>query len=193
MKKSTKKNTTKLRKQNHIYPLSIPKQLDGLFKAIKEIIMCLLYIFIFVSCYYIISTYSFSVDNCELITACTDFIESKPVDQPKIWYRYILDDFFNKFTSNSKTINPKYMEIKSNSVINTFMPLEHSLEIVKKPVILNKIQSDNVNDIISECEFYKNKTSSLEIQLLNTKIAYHNLVKDINDIMKEMNYSPKNL
>jgi hypothetical protein len=81
MKKLTKK-TTKIIKQKHIYLTSILKQLDGLFEAIKEIIMCLLYIFIFVSCYYITCTYVFSEDNCELITACTDFIESKPVDQP---------------------------------------------------------------------------------------------------------------
>jgi hypothetical protein len=72
------------------------------------------------------------------------------------------------------------------------MPLEHNLETVKKPVILNKVQSDSMKRIISECEFYKYKTFSLEIQLLNTKIAYHNLVKDINDIVKEMNDSPKN-
>jgi hypothetical protein len=84
------------------------------------------------------------------------------------------------------------MEIKPCCVIKTLMPLEHNLDIVKKPVILNKIQSDLISSLVSECEFYKNKTSLLEIQLLDTKIAYHNLVKDVNDIVKEMSYSPKN-
>jgi len=64
----------------HVYPT--PKQLCGLLKAAKEIIICLLNIFIFVSCYYIISTYNFSNDNCELIIACTDFIEPKAVGEP---------------------------------------------------------------------------------------------------------------
>ncbi len=72
------------------------------------------------------------------------------------------------------------------------MPVEDNLEIAKKPVILNKIKSNFINNIISECEFYKNKTSLLEMQLLNTKIAHHNLVKDIDNIVREMNYSPKN-
>lgn len=190
MKKLTKKNITKLKKENYIYLICIPKQLWGLPEAIKEIMMGLLNIFIFVSCYYIICTYYFSNDNCESIAACTDFLEPKLVDQPKIWYICIVDDFFNKFTSNSRTINPDYMKIKSYNVVKAFMPLEHNLDIIKKPVILNKIQSDYMNNITSECEFYKNKTSLLEIQLLNTKIAYHNLVKDLNDIVKEMYHSP---
>jgi hypothetical protein len=76
------------------------------------------------------------------------------------------------------------MEIKPD--IKILMPLEHKLEIVKKPVILNKIQSDSMKSLVSECEFYKHKASLLEIQILNTKIAYYNLVRDINDIVKEM-------
>jgi hypothetical protein len=84
------------------------------------------------------------------------------------------------------------MEIKPYSVIKTLIPLEHNLEVVKKPVILNKIQSEYIHNIESECKIYKNKTSILEIQLLNTKIAYHNLIKDINDIVKEINYSSEN-
>ena len=71
------------------------------------------------------------------------------------------------------------------------MELEHDISTVKKSVILNKIQSDCMKSLISECEFYKNKTSLLEIQLLETKIAYHNLMKDINDIIKEMHDSSK--
>ena len=137
-------------------------------------------------------TYNFSNDNCQLTTVYTTNIEElKPVNKPNIWYKYLLDSFFSKFTSNSKTINYKIIEVKSD--IKTLMPLEHNIGIVKKSVILNKIQSDSMKSIISECEFYKNKTSLLEIQLLNTKIAYHNLIKDIDDITKEMNYSFKKL
>ena len=66
------------------------------------------------------------------------------------------------------------------------LELEHNLNTVKKPVILNKIKYDYTKSLISKCEFYKNKTSLLEIQLFQTKIAYHNLIKDINDIIKEM-------
>ena len=71
------------------------------------------------------------------------------------------------------------------------MPLEHKLEIMKKPLILNKIQSEYMKSIELECEYYKHKTSLLEVQLLNTKIACHNLVKDIHDITKEMKYLVK--
>jgi hypothetical protein len=42
-----------------------------------------------------------------------------------------------------------------------------------------------------ECEFYKNKASLLEIQLLKAKVSYQDLIKDINNIVKEMNNSSK--
>jgi hypothetical protein len=62
---------------------------------------------------------------------------------------------------------------------------------VKKPIILNKIQSDHMKNLIFEYELYKNKAGLLEMELLKTKIAYHNLIKDINAIVKEMNDSYK--
>lgn len=188
MKDLTKQNITEFRKQKQIYHASIHKQL---LIIAKEVFICLLIIFISVFCYYIcICTYNYSNDNCQLITICTiSFEELKPVSQPKIWYEYILDDFFKKFTSNSKAINHKFIQVRSD--IKTFVPLEHNLGIVRKPVILSKIQSDTIKSLTLECEFYKNKTSLLEIQLLNTKIAYHNLIKDIDDITKEMHYSFK--
>ena len=178
MKKLTKK-------QKNIYPI--------LHKTAMKTFICLLCIFIFVSYYYIcICAYIFSNDNCELVIVYnTSFVEPKSVDQPYIWYKYILDDFFNKFTSNSKAINLKFMKIKSDSGINTLMPLEHYSDIAKKSVILNKIQFDHTKSLVSECEFYKNKTSSLEIQLLKAKVSYQNLIKDINDIVEEMNHSSK--
>jgi hypothetical protein len=74
------------------------------------------------------------------------------------------------------------MEIKANYIIKTIMPLEHNIE--KKSIILNKIQDYYINNLISECEYYKKKTSLLEIQIFKTKIAYHNLIKDIDNITK---------
>ena len=161
----------------------------------KEIFVYLLILLILVFYYYIcMCTYNFSNYNDQLtIIYNINLEELKSVDKnpANIWYKYLLDDFFNTFTSNSKTINPKFLEVKSN--IKTLMPLEleHNISTVKKPVILNKIQSDCIKSLTLECENYKDKTSLLEIQLLQTKIAYHNLIKDIDEITKEMHYSFK--
>jgi hypothetical protein len=95
----------------------------------------------------------------------------------------IFEDFFSKFTSKAKTIN-YIIEIKP--YIKTLIPIEHNLGIVEKPIILNKIKSYHINSIISECNFYKNKTSLLEIQLQETKITYFNLVNDLNNILKDV-------
>ena len=78
------------------------------------------------------------------------------------------------------------MEIKANCIIKTFMPLEHNINIDKKSIILNKIQDDYINNLISECEFYKNKASLLEIQILKAKISFQDLIKDISGIVKEI-------
>lgn len=187
MKNLTKKKT-KYTEQKHIY--SIFEQFFGIPVIVKEIFMCLLIIFILVFFYYIcMRTYNFSNDNCELITVCTtNFVELESVNQPSIWYKYVLDDFFNKFISN-KTINHKFLEIKPE--IKTLMPLEYNIEITKKPVMLNKIQYHFMRSLISDCEFYKHKTYLLETELLRTKTAHNDLAKDINNIIKEMNYSSK--
>jgi hypothetical protein len=81
------------------------------------------------------------------------------------------------------------MEIKANYIIKTIMPLEHNIE--KKSIILNKIQSDSMKNLISECEFYKKKTFLLEIQILKAKISYQDLIKDISGIVKEIPNSLK--
>ena len=186
------KDLIKRKTNKQIYPLSIYKQL---LIIAKEMFIYLLIVFIIVLYYYIcICIYNFNNYNDQLSTICIiNFEELEPVNinQSNIWYKHIINDFFNKFTSNNKTINPKFLEIKPE--IKTLMPLEleYNIGTVKKPVILNKIKSDCIKSLISECEDYKNKTSLLEIQLLNTKIAYHNLIKDINDIIKEMGSSFK--
>jgi hypothetical protein len=175
-------------KQKHTYYLYMHKQL---LKIIKEIFIFLLIIFILVFYYYIcMCTYSFTNDNDQLTTLyITSIEELKPINRnpPNIWYKYLLDDFFNKFTYNGKTINHKILEVKLE--VKTLMPLVP--EPVNKSVILNKVKSDPMKSIILECEYYKNKTSLLERQLLQTKIAYHNLIKDIDEITKEMHYSFK--
>jgi hypothetical protein len=183
-------------KQKHIYFVSIYKQL---LVIAKEIFVYLLVILILVFYYYIcicICTYSFTNDNDQLTTSfITSFEELKSVSKNQsginIWYKYLLDDFFNKFTSKSKSINYKFIEVKSDIKTLILLELKHDISTVKKSVILNKIQSDSIKNIISECEFYKNKTSLLEIQLLKTKIAYHTLIRDIDDITKEMHCSLK--
>lgn len=167
-------------------------KLYGLLKVVKEIFVFSLYIFIIASYYYIcMYTYNlFNIDSCELINVCTINLEElKPVSQSNMWNKYILDDFFNKFTSNSKTINHKFMEIKANSSIKTIMPLEHNIE--KKSIIFNKIKDYYINNLISECEFYKKKTLLLEIQILKAKISYQDLIKDISGIVKEIPNSLK--
>jgi len=191
------------------------KKIVRLCDLLKEIFVFLLYLFIIASYYYIcMYTYNlFDIDNCELINVCTINLEElKPVSQRNIWHKYILDDFFNKFITKNKTINPKVMEIKANYFIKTSVPLEpeHNINIEKKSIILNKIkddyinnlilecefhknktksleiQDDYVNNLISECEFYKNKTRSLEIQVLKTKISFQDLIRDISSIVKEI-------
>lgn len=154
--------------------------------VIKNI--CILYIYLFIIVfYYCICMYIYNLfnNNYELISICViDFEELKPINQSNTWYKSVLDDFFKKFTSNSKTINPKYLEIKPE--VKTLMPLEHNMKIDKKPIILSKIQDDYLNNLISECEYYKNKTSLLEIQILKDKISYQDLIKDISGIVKEI-------
>jgi hypothetical protein len=178
--------------QKYIYYASIYNQS---LKLMKEIFIYLLIMFILGFYYYMcMHAYNFINHNDQLTTICIISIEElKPVNinQPKIWYKYFFDDFLNIFTSNGKAINYKILEVKSD--IKTLMPLEleHNLSMMKKPIILNKIQYNTLKSIISECEYYKNKTSLLEIQLLQTKIAYHNLIKDIDNITKEMPYSLK--
>lgn len=43
-----------------------------------------------------------------------------------------------------------------------------------------------MNNLILECEFYRNKTSLLEIEVQNTRIGYFNLVNDLNHILKDV-------
>lgn len=177
-----------LHEYNYNY-ISILKQL---LEATKEITMALLNIFIFVSCYYIcIRTYSFSNDNCELITACTSTCptnlgELKPASTPNAWHKSIIDDFFSKFTLKGKTFKHEFVKIRPSLEV---LPLNYNQnDIIEKSIILSKIKYDHMSNLISECEFYKNKTSLLEIQVQSTRIVYFNLVNDLNYILKDVNH-----
>lgn len=151
-----------------------------LFEVTKEIIKALLWIFVFVSCYYLcMRTGHF--DNDQLITACTtSFEELKSTDSLNMWYKTIINDFFNQFTSNGKTIHHEFVKIKPS--VKT-LPLDYNQYTIEKSIILSKIKSDHMNSLIAECEFYKNKTSLLEIQLQWTRIIHHSLVNDLKDIL----------
>ena len=130
-------------KQKHIYYVFIYKLL---LEIVKEIFINIIIIFIFAFFYYIsIHTYNFSNDNYQLTTVyITNIDELKPINQTNIWYKYFLGDFFDKFTSNSKTINHKFIQVKSE--VKTLMPLEpeHDISTVEKSPILNKIKSDSI-------------------------------------------------
>ena len=160
-----------------------------LFAVTKEIIKSLLCIFIFVSCYYLcMRAYNFDYDNDQLtIISTANFDELKPINLPKIWYKSIIDDFFNQFTSKGKTFNHEFIKIQSS--VKT-LPLDYNLDTIEKSIILNRIKSDHMNSLIAECEFYKNKTSLLEIQLQWIKIIHHSLVNDLKDILYD--FIPKN-
>lgn len=156
-----------------------------LYETIREIFKALLSIFIFVSCYYIF-TCRYNLENCqdEVVTICTTITEeSKPTKVPNIWHKSIINDFFNKFTSKSKSINSEYFKIKSS--IKT-LSLNYNQDIIEFSIILNKINTHHINSLILECEFYKNKTSLLEIEAQNTRIVYFNLVNDLNHILKDV-------
>lgn len=166
----------------------------SLLKIAKEISMFLLFIFIIICYYYIcICTYNiFNNDSYELIDVYTISIEElKPASQPNIWYKGFLNDFFNNFIFNNTIVNNKFYEIKSDCNIKTLMPIEYNLNIKGKNIILNKIQDDYINNLIWKCEYYKNKTNLLQIQLLKDKISYQELIKDISDIMQDMHNSLK--
>lgn len=173
------KYTKSIEQSNHI---SIIRQLC---ETAQEIIKALLSIFIFVSCYYIFAC-RYNLGNChdEVVTVCTTTIEElKPTKVIKIWYKSITDDFFNKFTSKGKTVNHELLKINSSSIKT--LPLNYNQDIIEKS-ILNKINSHHINSLMIECEFYKNKTSLLEIQAQNTRIVYFNLVNDLNHILKDV-------
>ena len=159
-----------------IYP--IYKQL----KLIRELLKYLLSIFIILCYYLFIFKYILYVNNEEITNCITTVEKLKPTEVPNIWYKSIIDDFFSKFTIKSKTIDHKIfnMQISTKPLI-----IKHNQDIIKIS-ILDNIKSNNINSLISECEFYKKRIFFLEIQAHYTKMIHHSLINDLNDILKDV-------
>lgn len=113
-------------------------------------------------CYYIfIFKYILNI-NDELITTYNITVEKlNPIEISNIWYKSIIDDFFNKFTIKSKTIDHKYFTFKN---MQSFTIIEQNQDNLKKSILCN-IRSDHINSLVLECESYKEKISNLEIQV----------------------------
>lgn len=169
-------------KSYHTYTNTPIKQL---LEIIKEICMFILYIIIFTICFYIcFFIYNYS-NNVEIvIISNTNFEELKPINQSNMWYKSIIDDFFNKFTSKGKTINTKICLYQTH--VDNITPIENENHTDKFEII-DKVKSKHMNDLISECEYYKDKASFLELQLLKTNLAHEDLVRNINNIVDNLN------
>jgi hypothetical protein len=161
------------------------KKANNLLKKIKELLLFLI-IMIIIVCYYIfIFKYILSINDEEITTCTITTVEIfKSTEKvPNIWYKFILDDFFSKFTINSKTIDHKYFEMQLS--ISPLI-IEHNKDFIKESV-LDNIRSNHINNIVSECEYYKQRLYFLEIQAHYTKMIQNNLINDLHDILKDVN------
>jgi len=158
------------------------KQYNYLLYPIKWLLIYFLSMFIIV-CYYIFIFKSFLNINDEVVTTCFTTVEKlKPVKVTNIWYKSIIDDFFNKFTTNSKTIDHKYfeMQLTTKSLI-----IEQNQNFINKS-ILDNIKSNHINSLVLDCEIYKNKIFFLEVQSHYTKMIHNNLINDLYEILKDV-------
>ena len=135
---------------------------------------------IIIICYYIFIYKIYLYINREVVTTFTLTMEkSIPTEVPNIWYKFIIDDFFSKFTIKSKTIDQKYFEMKS------FTMIEHNQDNLKNSILCN-IRSDHINSLVLECESYKEKISKLEIQVYYTRMIHSSLINDLHEILKDV-------
>jgi hypothetical protein len=92
------------------------KWLNNLLKLIKWLLIYLLIMFIIIYYYIFIFKYILNI-NDEIIPIYNiiieDYSEPKSNKVPNIWYKSIIDDFFNKFTIKSKTVDHRYFEMQS--------------------------------------------------------------------------------
>lgn len=152
---------------------------NNLLNLIKWLLLFLITMLIIV-CYYIfIFKYVLNI-NDEIIPIYNiiieDYSESKSNKVPNIWYKSIINDFFNKFTTNSKTIDQKFYDMQSFTII----------EYNQDKSISDNIRSDHINSLVSECEYYKEKISNLEIQAYYTKMIHNNLINDLHEILRDV-------
>jgi len=127
-------------------------------ELIKKQILIYLINMIIIICYYIFIYKIYLYINDEVVTTPTIIMEkSIPTEVPNIWYKFIIDDFFSKFTIKSKTIDQKYFEMKSFS---KSLMIEYNQDSLKNSILCN-IRSDHINSLVLECESYKEKISNL--------------------------------
>ena len=127
-------------------------------ELIKKQILIYLITMIIIICYYIFIYKIYLYINDEGVTTPTIIMEkSIPTEVPNIWYKFIIDDFFSKFTIKSKTIDQKYFEMKSFS---KSLMIEYNQDSLKNSILCN-IRSDHINSLVLECESYKEKISNL--------------------------------
>jgi len=147
-------------------------------KLIKKQILIYLLNMIIIIIYYILIYKKFLYINDEVVTTCITTVEKlKSIEVSNVWYKSIIDDFFNKFTTKSKTIDNKYFDMKS---------FIKPLIIEYNQDILNNIRSNHINSLILECEDYKKIISNLEMQIHYTRMIHNNLINDLYDILKEV-------
>jgi len=163
-----------------IYPKS--KQYNYLLDLIKWLLIYFLSMFIIV-CYYIFIFKSILNINNEEIANCITTVEKlKPTEVPNIWYKSFIDDFFSKFTTNSKTIDHKFYEMQ---LFTKPLIIEHNQDNLKISILDNN-KSNYINSMISECEYYKKRTFLLEVQAHYTKMIHNNLINDLHEILKDI-------
>src|SRR5271155_1541778 len=97
----------------------------------------------------------------------------------------VIKYLFNTINKSIYNLNDFYKngEVKSISI------QQRQLNINSKygeSIILNKVKDLHIKEIISECNNHKDKILQLEMQINKNKLANSNLVKDINDILKEI-------
>jgi hypothetical protein len=120
-------------------------------KLIKKQILIYLINMIIIICYYFfIYKYILNINN-EVVTITTSTITVENLKLSEVPNKSIIDDFFNKFTIKSKTIDQKYFTIKN---MQSFAIIKHHQDIIEKS-ILDTIRSDHINSLVLECESYK--------------------------------------
>ena len=84
--------------------------------------------------------------------------------------------------TNINQVKFKFIQCNQWNVNNKF----------ENSVILNKVKELHLKEIITECNTYKDKILKLEMEINSYKEANSNLARDINDILRELEFGRKN-
>jgi hypothetical protein len=126
-------------------------------------------------CYFIfIFNYILNI-NYEVVITTTTTVEKLQLTE--VTNKSIIEDFFNKFTTKSRTIESKYFEMQ--------LLIKDNQNIINKSV-LDNIRSDYINSLVLECESYKKRIYFLEVQAQYTKMIQYNLINDLHEILKDV-------